>query len=86
MKTFFRIVIIAALLGAAYYGYRQYQLRGSSPKMVWVQTGEQITCIGCGKVLSRDVKEIRVPVEETRRYRIRNLQGVCEACRKKGVQ
>ena len=86
MKSFFRLLIIVALIGALFYGYKIYKVNTLTPPDVWVDTGEVLTCIGCEKVLERNVKQIKVPGLEAKRYRIKYLAGICDSCRARGVE
>lgn len=86
MKKALRIIIILALLVGAYYYYQQYKIRALGPQRIRVDTGSITYCIGCGKVLSRDVRTIEVPASEARRYRVIRKEAVCEACSKRGIK
>ena len=86
MKSFFRVLVIAALLVALFYGYKIYRVNTLHPPDVWVDTGDQIICVGCGKVLERNVKSIKVPMRESRHYRIVDKAAVCPSCQQRGVQ
>ena len=85
MKTFWRVVVIVALVAGLFYGYQQYKLRTAVPPMVDVDSGERIQCYGCGKILYEDIQTIRVPADEAHKYGIDKKSGVCEDCRRKGV-
>ena len=85
MKTFWRVVIILALIACLFYGYQQYKLRTAVPPLVDVDTGERIQCYGCGKILYENIQTIRVPSNQAHKYRIEKKSGVCEDCRRKGV-
>lgn len=86
MKGFVRVVIILALIGAAYYGYKQYRLRMISPPIVEVEYGEVIQCVSCGKVISRNTQITRVRKDQQDNYPLIRKDAVCDACRAHGLQ
>ena len=86
MKKVLRVLIIVALLAGAYYYYQHYKLRTSGPQRLHVDTGSITYCIGCGKVLSREVRTIEVPAVDARRYRVVKKEAVCEACSQQGIK
>jgi hypothetical protein len=86
VQTIIRLAIIAALIYAGYYGYRQYKIRMAGPVYVEVYSGERVVCVGCGRIMEeRNIQLHKVPMQEARRYTLKQVDAVCEACQRKGV-
>jgi hypothetical protein len=87
MKAFFRILVIAALLLVAYYGYQRYQIRVAGEPWVEHQVGERVQCPVCGKILDDSkVETIMAPASDAHIHKIIRVDRLCDECRSKGVQ
>jgi hypothetical protein len=81
--------IIMALVAVAfiYWVYDHYLKAGSVDiTLVTKEEGEVVYCRYCKKVISSDIREVRVTRREAPQHRVTRREAVCSACQAKGYR
>lgn len=52
-------------------------------RMVTVSAGEKTVCSECRKIISSDIKTLKVPEQEMANYSVRETTAICDSCQAK---